>query len=64
MAPGAWHHSRMISAPLGQLAGEIALYHLEHGRRFLVEKPPWFRVVYSTYTGESPTASQCCVGIL
>eukprot|EP00975_Prorocentrum_lima_P042558 8940430-Prorocentrum_lima.AAC.1 len=39
MAPDAWHRSRMISAPLGQLAGDIALYQLEHERHFLVENP-------------------------
>eukprot|EP00975_Prorocentrum_lima_P069888 12928874-Prorocentrum_lima.AAC.1 len=39
MAPDAWHRSRMVSAPLGQIAGEIALYQLEHERHFLVENP-------------------------
>eukprot|EP00975_Prorocentrum_lima_P067555 12915567-Prorocentrum_lima.AAC.1 len=37
MAPDAWHRSRTTSAPLGQLAGEIALYQLEHITPFLVE---------------------------
>eukprot|EP00975_Prorocentrum_lima_P033794 7094548-Prorocentrum_lima.AAC.1 len=39
MAPDTWHGSRMVSPPLGQLAGEIALHQLEHGRRFFVENP-------------------------
>eukprot|EP00975_Prorocentrum_lima_P002487 546980-Prorocentrum_lima.AAC.1 len=39
MAPDAWHRSRVASAPLGQLAGDIALYQLEHERHFLVENP-------------------------
>eukprot|EP00975_Prorocentrum_lima_P033154 6955345-Prorocentrum_lima.AAC.1 len=39
LAPDAWHRSRMVSAPLGQLAGEIALYKLEHERHFLIANP-------------------------
>eukprot|EP00975_Prorocentrum_lima_P070907 12934709-Prorocentrum_lima.AAC.1 len=39
MAPDTWHRSRMISAVLGQHAGEIALRPLEHGQHFYVGNP-------------------------
>eukprot|EP00975_Prorocentrum_lima_P067242 12913766-Prorocentrum_lima.AAC.1 len=39
MGPGARHRSRMVSAPPGQLGGEIYLYQLERGRHSLVENP-------------------------
>eukprot|EP00975_Prorocentrum_lima_P007898 1691491-Prorocentrum_lima.AAC.1 len=43
MAPDAWRRSRMVSAPLGQLAGEIAPHQLKHERHFLV-LPSWEQV--------------------
>eukprot|EP00975_Prorocentrum_lima_P039020 8198608-Prorocentrum_lima.AAC.1 len=39
IAPDGWHNSRDISIPLGDLAGQIALRRLNHGRHFLVENP-------------------------
>eukprot|EP00975_Prorocentrum_lima_P037310 7851948-Prorocentrum_lima.AAC.1 len=38
--PDAWHKSKSVSIPLGDLAGEIALHQLCHGRHFIVENPP------------------------
>eukprot|EP00975_Prorocentrum_lima_P054973 11526909-Prorocentrum_lima.AAC.1 len=39
VAPDAWHKSRNVSVPLGDLAGEIALHQLRNGRHFIVENP-------------------------
>eukprot|EP00975_Prorocentrum_lima_P006734 1447903-Prorocentrum_lima.AAC.1 len=39
VAPDAWHKSRNLSVPLGDLSGEIALHQLRHGRHFIVENP-------------------------
>eukprot|EP00975_Prorocentrum_lima_P033335 6994660-Prorocentrum_lima.AAC.1 len=39
VAPDAWHKSRNVSVPLGDLAGEIALHQLRYGRHFIVENP-------------------------
>eukprot|EP00975_Prorocentrum_lima_P047385 9907365-Prorocentrum_lima.AAC.1 len=38
-APDGWHKSRLLSIPFGDLAGEISLYQLNHGRHFLVTNP-------------------------
>eukprot|EP00975_Prorocentrum_lima_P043849 9196944-Prorocentrum_lima.AAC.1 len=35
--PDAWRKSRNVSVPLGDLAGEIALHKLRHGRHFILE---------------------------
>eukprot|EP00975_Prorocentrum_lima_P026058 5477913-Prorocentrum_lima.AAC.1 len=39
IAPDGWHRSRETSIPLGELAGQIALQQLKHGRHFIVENP-------------------------
>eukprot|EP00975_Prorocentrum_lima_P013065 2773082-Prorocentrum_lima.AAC.1 len=39
IAPDAWHKSRLLPIPLGNLAGEIALHQLNQGRHFLVDNP-------------------------
>eukprot|EP00975_Prorocentrum_lima_P046849 9793442-Prorocentrum_lima.AAC.1 len=39
VAPDAWHKSRNVIVPPGDLAGEIALHQLQHGRHFTVENP-------------------------
>ena len=37
--PEAWHRSQANSVPLGQLAGQTALFMLQHGRHFVSENP-------------------------
>eukprot|EP00975_Prorocentrum_lima_P011513 2448661-Prorocentrum_lima.AAC.1 len=40
VAPDAWHKSRSVSVPLGELvAGQIALHQRRCGRHFVVENP-------------------------
>eukprot|EP00975_Prorocentrum_lima_P008586 1835428-Prorocentrum_lima.AAC.1 len=39
VAPDAWHKSRSISVPLGELAGQIDPHQLRCGRHFVVENP-------------------------
>eukprot|EP00975_Prorocentrum_lima_P012522 2655128-Prorocentrum_lima.AAC.1 len=52
-APDAWHKSRSVSMPLGELAVPIALHQLRCGRHFVVENlqsselyelPAWIEV--------------------
>ena len=37
--PDAWHSSRLVSLPLGDLAGHIAHFQLNHSRHFVCENP-------------------------
>eukprot|EP00975_Prorocentrum_lima_P013733 2920631-Prorocentrum_lima.AAC.1 len=34
-APDAWHRSRGVSIPLGELTGQLALHQLRAGRPFI-----------------------------
>ena len=39
VAPDGFHRSRLVSLPLGDLAGHVAQFQLTHGRHFIAEQP-------------------------